>query len=405
MAMAPITKTGREGLDELQKYTLMPRLETGLRPASGWLNDVDLVVMANVDILATAEAAKVADDLADFVRRGGGLLIFLGSQTDTKSALDAYNALFFGNGTGPMPARLLEPVGLANERREGEHLLADDLSHPVLADFKAKAEPLRSARFFRHVKAELPPASGATVLLRYSGGDPAVVLGRFGEGLTALVTTSADGDWNTFYGKPDFPPLMQMLAYYLSPPADRSRNLAIGGTLAEPLTARQASARAELTGPPGLVRRAGQVPEPAVVAGLTPAPRREGHASSWPADRRTLLVSHDKLDRPGLYRLRVAGSSGVGAVEAALLEEEPAEYLYAVNPPARSEGDLASLDADLVAKTILGEGATMLRSDQVGQSRKELIGGTEVSRTLLYLVLALCLLETFLAQQFGHFRE
>ncbi len=164
------------------------------------------------------------------------------------------------------------------------------------------------------------------------------------------------------------------------------------------LTVRQASSPSELTGPPGLVRRPGQPPAPAVVRAVQPERRAPV------GDRRTHQVRVDGLDRPGLYRLRVAGAAGGAAAETALADEEPAEYIYAVNPPAGAEGDLASLKVDEIRK-IIGEDVTVLGSGEVGQSRKELIGGTEVSRTLLYVVLALCLLETLMAQRFGHFRE
>ena len=118
-------------------------------------------------------------------------------------------------------------------------------------------------------------------------------------------------------------------------------------------------------------------------------------------DRLTFLARADGLDRPGFYRLRVAGSTASQALETALLDEEPGEYIYAVNPPAESEGDLRSIDLTAV----MGGEENIVRPDQIGQKHAELVGGAEVSRTLLYIVLALCLVETYLAQRFGHFRE
>lgn len=415
LAFAPTVKPGLEEAEELKSYTLQPDVQPGLRPAPGWLNDVDLLVLANVDLSATAQNQQIADDLTAFVQRGGGLMIFLGKQIETARSIEAYNQLLYRDGKGVLPARLITAVG-SNERVNGEQFVMEDPNHPVLADFKAKQDSLKSPQFYRHIKAMLPAKTGARVLLKYDrSGDPALVVSHFGEGRVALITSSADGDWNNFYSKVDYLPLFNQLAYQLSPAADTTRNLMVGGALAEPLTADQARINAELALElPGTTVRPAMVDKPPVRS-LPREEREERKVSavedqtgSTTADRRQFLVRADNLDLPGLYVLKVAdvptGKDAAGRPLPADRTEQQSRFIYAVNTPAATEGELKTVAPDAI-REMLGSGAKILTPEDLVEARSDLLGGTEVSRTLLYIVLALCMLETVLAQRFGHFRE
>ncbi|MDD4890733.1 MAG: hypothetical protein PHU85_12485, partial [Phycisphaerae bacterium] len=265
------------------------------------------------------------------------------------------------------------------------------------------------------IKAEVPAKSGATVLLEYArSSDPAIILSKFGEGKVALITSSADGDWNSFYGKVDYLPLFNQLAYQLSPAADTTRNLLTGAALAEPLTADQARTKAELS----LELRGVTVKDMTdkLAPRVVPVEDRQGVQTQGTedltggtsADRRQFIARAEDLNLPGLVSLKVADvSPGLGPDGRPLPPdrvEQQSKFIYAVNPPALAEGNLRTFDVPAI-KTMLGKSAKVMTFEELGESRAQLLGGTEVSRTLLYIVLALCLLETLLAQRFGHFRE
>ena len=121
----------------------------------------------------------------------------------------------------------------------------------------------------------------------------------------------------------------------------------------------------------------------------------------------------EPLDVPGLYQLKVGQvASQLGPDNNPVPTdrlEQLSRFWYVVNPPAAEEGDLRTISdqavKDIMGKDSQGNQVAVLRPADLKNAKADLMGGSDFSRTLLYVVLALCLLETLLAQRFGHFKE
>jgi hypothetical protein len=275
----------------------------------------------------------------------------------------------------------------------------------VLEQFKAKPTMIPYNRVFRHIKAELPANSPATVLLKLADtGDPAIILSKFGQGHVALVTTSANTDWNNFGRHKTFVPLLQVLSFHLSPPMETYRTVDVGSPITELLTAEQAANPGEMQlALPGAMAP----PHPAPVT-IAPEARFAAGDAAAATDRRQYVARSGDLDQPGLYVLKTADVRPQADLDGKPLPvdrvEQLSRFIYAVNPPALEEGNLRSLDPKVISE-MLGGNIKVLTEKDVKQAATDTPGGGRLSQTLLYMVLALCLLEMLLAQRFGHFKD
>ena len=87
---------------------------------------------------------KALLDLAAFVRRGGGLLIFPGDNTNIQFYNDQMLAKY-----GLLPARLGATSGLADDQSQFAHLAGTPLEHPIVSVWgDPQSGDLASARIF-----------------------------------------------------------------------------------------------------------------------------------------------------------------------------------------------------------------------------------------------------------------
>jgi len=152
------------------------------------LEDYDAVLLCNLP--APRSAAVLALDR--FVRRGGGLVIFLGDHVESPVA---YRAAFDAPAGNLLPLRLETVLDAA---APGVGILRSGTS-PITSIFAdASAGPSEYAHFRRWVRGAELSADEATVAARYAdeAGSPAVVEARRGAGRVILFTTTADLDWN-----------------------------------------------------------------------------------------------------------------------------------------------------------------------------------------------------------------
>jgi hypothetical protein len=163
------------------------------------LTKIQTVVMANVDGPSAADARR----LADFVERGGGLMVFTGERIRPGStrALDSAG-LGAGEVSGPliaadMPWRL--------ERWESQHPVFRPFAVPEHGDLRRPA--------FTAIT-RIRPAEGVRVLAWFRGGEPALLERVKGRGKVLWFTTAANrawGDWPR--GRMYLPMIHQMVGY------------------------------------------------------------------------------------------------------------------------------------------------------------------------------------------------
>lgn len=147
------------------------------------LDKFDVVVLANTGGIDGSDARK----LANFVARGGGLLVFTGDDVTAEHC----HALA---GAGLIPGTL---KGIAEAKELPFRLKAWDERHPIFAAF---GDPQLGdlKRFGFHAHTILEPARGAQTLATWRDDQAAVVESTLGKGKIVWCTWTADrgyGDW------------------------------------------------------------------------------------------------------------------------------------------------------------------------------------------------------------------
>ncbi len=363
---------------------------------------VDLVVLAN----RVPRDERLLKTLREFVRDGGGLLVFTGDQVTHDTLNTAFHTddpanrlLPFAYGNAQVRERTGEKAnafGLDLEFQENPHPIAEPFTNVDADDWIKRMPPVIWGRM---PFIEPSPAEGGTdgggeepgqaqdgeVVLRFlrdvgdAGesklGPPAVVSSRFGEGRTVWVATSLDNGWlstSVLF----LPVLLEESAMYLTRPADAGRNLEVGGVLRASVPAE--AQRVRFAMPDG-----GEVSP----SRLTPEGSDAGRA----------VYRHGDVGRAGIWNLTYEVPTASG---------EPAKVTeaFAVNPDA-AEGNLgAATEKDLRDGIPPELDLKLLPSySDLGTELEEAREG-EISRYILWAVLGVLLLESFLALRFGRRR-
>jgi hypothetical protein len=328
------------------------RIVTEADLATAAWDELSIVALCNVSRLAP----EVWVQLAAFVERGGGLLVFGGDLIN----VEHYNRFGFADGHGVLPVRL-HPVQERPEDSPPElHFQADALVHPLVAEFAGEADSgLFSARVERYLPVEVPAGRGE-VVLRYTNDAPALVAGSYGRGRVVVCTTTANMDWTNLPGRGDYVSLMLNTVAYLVPRDRARRNVLVGERVFEPLTAAQSS----------LPMRVGSAETGIMEPSLVP-------------DGDGLAVSLGPIERAGAVLLSIGAETRVFAGNV-----DPEESFVATwDPPAlaRAVGPSARVVADP---------AGLVEQPASGRS-------TELAAVGLFLVMVLLLAETWMAMRFG----
>lgn len=351
-ALAPkVTETDTVVLDPV--IVTAPELSTEI------LSEYGMVALCNVNRLA----GETWQELRAYVADGGGLLIFLGELVDT----DHYNEFGFDGGTGLMPG------SISAAHRVGEngalHIAYDALQHPIVRDFDGHPQSgLFSARVLAYLPMEIDRRR-AEVVLRYTDGQPAVVASTSAGEKVVVVTTTANMDWTNLPAKGDYVSLMSSLAAYLVRQKGNQRNLFIGEFVREPLTARQTSMPLRVSFP----------------TAMNPArsSRVESAVPTLVPGEQLLTLSYGPIEHAG------AVSVSIGA----------AQRLFAVNVET-SESSLMALDQAALSSG-LGLPVRVAAGPEADGSKIVRAGSSDLAPTLLCVVVALLLMEMWMAMRFG----
>jgi hypothetical protein len=325
------------------------------------LSRFDCVAFANVGQFTDSEVRAVQG----FLRRGGGVIWFLGDQVDSQS----YNRVLYREGEGVLPVQLGSRVGDAEMRQTFVLFDPRDYAHPVIQPFRGATQGgLLTTKVFEYVRAELPEESSAQVALAYEGGDAAIVTAAVERGRVAVVTTSADIEWTNWPFWPSYVPIMNELVNYVVGDRDRDHSIAVGQTLASPV------APAALDAP--------------VTVQL---PGKQSVSRSMPPRDEVDYFLFDQTHQSGGYRVSFGPPLAT-------------EDLFAANVDPK-ESDLARIEPDELRELLPSWRFVYLTNWQAiasGQSSVTENRG-ELHRYLLVAALVLLFVESFLAWKFGHY--
>lgn len=325
------------------------------------LSEARVVVLANVPQLSEPQRRA----LEEFVRAGGGLLVFPGNRINSAW----YNTAFLAGGRGLLALPVVSLAGSLGPSGARASIVSQHYAHPALELFNdPRNGSLSDAEIWLwyRMRPEAAPREGEgapSVVATLDSGDPFLVEKKFGEGRVLQCAVPCDADWSNLPLRPVFLPLMQQLVTYLAARAEPPRNVDVGRSLVAFLPASEAGKKATLTDPEGKSH------EVLVV-------ERGGKA----------VVEFGPARRPGLYALEVPGRSAIHFV----VQTDPKESDLRRLSPAEIEAEARRLGASAVDSW-----AAYRRLDH----RRRY--GREIWPALLGAVVALLFLEVLLEQAFA----
>lgn len=343
----------------------IPRVITADDLSRADLSAFDVVILAGVPAFARSDGAR----LADFVEKGGGLLITASEDLDTE---------LYGAELGRVLPRALRGLKVVDpEAGVGSggivSLANPNLEHPVMEIFSGDSlGGLLSTRTTAYLLLQPGSDRPMTTLVEYDDGQPAIVEAEAGQGRVVLFTMSIDRELSDFAIRPAFVPLVRQVVLHL------------GHALGRP------DARVTVVGEPRMIA----VPRSAMALRVT-APN--GDETTWEkSELNSTTVRFDGTRLPGDYRVDV---SYTGTFEP--LEGER----FVANADTR-ESDLRPLSIEEATAMLLGtaEGATSAESSALARARAltgALSPQTIVGLLLLLMVLAFFVESVITAQRIG----
>ena len=318
------------------------------------LDSYQVVILCNVPALPDAFVQK----LQDFVRQGGGLLIFGGDRMQT----DNYNLKIAQSSPPMLPAPIRERK--LGPEANGEKIDKIDLTHPALQGFTdgILQESMKSARVWGYSRTSAP---GKSALITLANGDPLLLEQKLGAGRILFATSTADRDWNDLPVKTAYLPLIHGLTNYL---AGGKRGAMDGGI--------PVGATKEIFLPPSYVGKSLKITKPNKLEAEV----------SISANKDRSVATFQENDRAGIYRLSIPGGEEKGS---------GTPKLYAVNPP------FLESRLDEISQRELQEKLRPVQVDVIPVEALEKGGKrTDLALPLVGLLIVTLLLEGWLAQRF-----
>jgi hypothetical protein len=211
------------------------------------LGAFDVVALCNVAQFSPGEVTA----LEDFLKQGGGLVVFGGNQV----IADNYNRLLYADGKGLLPAAVGPAMGNAAKREKGFTFNPRGYRHPLVAEFRGESDPVQAgltqALTWQFYKLILPKDSDAQVALEFETGDPAVIEAPRRRGKVIQVATSADAGWTSWPLHNSYLPVMQQMILQAAAGRLEERNIRVGQPYDQSFAAAGASATATVTTPTG----------------------------------------------------------------------------------------------------------------------------------------------------------
>jgi len=355
-ALAPQDEASPRAMVQAEIVTESALLERDLAP-------YDCVLLCDVAQF-TASEARVLDG---YVANGGNLVFFLGPSV----LVDRYNEVLGGSGPADgesrrrlLPARLGPLVDKPVWRLDPM-----EYAHPIVRPFRGREEAgLLTTPVYQYIKATVPDNGDARIVLKTSTGDPLIVEEPIGRGRVVLVTTSADASWTDMPAWPSYVPIVHELLTFCVGGQLQQQNVRVGQLLIASLSSPTGKVPALLQGPDGRSRQLQLRPE--------------GDYS---------LLSYADTSISGIYTVRFG--SPIDTARS-----------FAVNVDT-IESDLTPLSVDQLRDEVWPGIPFVHETTWQDFSRQPTGPITRVESwpvNLLYLVLGLLFVETYLAWRFGY---
>ena len=200
-ALNPVRSEGQPSPSRFSyEKTTLEMLRAKLNPEPGQPR-VEYVVLPGVKSLPN----EVVSALQEYVRAGGGLMLFLGPGT---------SAIGFARLGELLPVQIGKSQTLGEEAA-GWHLERFDKAAAMFADFREPnsgnlALPEFTGRF------SITPVEGSSVAAQFEDGMPLIVTRQVGEGRVVLVNSSADTAWTDWQKHKTFVPWLHATARYVT---------------------------------------------------------------------------------------------------------------------------------------------------------------------------------------------
>lgn len=325
---------------------------------SEWLGnsipEADLTVLANVGGLRSEHVERVEQ----LVRKGMGLVLFPGDQTDAES----WNELLWKNGSGLSPARVM---GVLEEATAGLVVEFENAS-PLEMLTRITPEAMKRIAAEKTLELLVPSDEAVRVLARWDDVDrnPAVIERRFGRGRVLMFSTTCDRAWTDWPTEPTWL-----------------------------LSIRESGLRVADRGVPGLNLEAGQAIVVPVGSARSEDPEVLPPGSETPVP---LMVRSD--DGPRTLVHEATAVAGVYRVTWKDARNKTVTRQFAVNP-ATGESDLEALDPRRIDKLLGPMRPTITHHSDLDRLIEG--EGREIWRTLMTIALVMLLVESFLMVHVG----
>jgi hypothetical protein len=343
--------------------------------ASARMDDYDTIVLANVSDFADS----VAKNLEQYVRRGGGLMIFSGNKINPSFYNEQLSAKYH-----LLPATFGPPRGNADQDSEYFTLQDRELEHGIVSIWNdPNAGTLSSVRFYRahdlipvafkassaqkSKDAPLEEAGAPQTVVKFSHGTPAIIERTWGLGRVVMFASTADTAWNDFPVRPSFVPLIHRTLGALVQRQDEGLNVRVG----QKFVRRVASE---------LLDKEARVFKPRQTDALLDQ-RRIEMVNGWP------MLQYDATDLSGIYDVAVGDNRG-----ALRFAAQPDAMESSLDELSSEQKKLLSTVAHLVEWS---PNASL--KDQVTQSRS----GAEFWLPIVIIAMLVAGAETFLGQWFS----
>ncbi len=357
------------------------RVQTGVRPVEvpvsflqmsteDQLDEFPVIYLLDVSTLD----AKSITNLENYVRRGGGVAVFVGPQVST-----SFYRQWHDQGNFPVPLHRLD---VSSPILDGSGALVVE-DHPVFRVLLGEGNPfasqVRIQQFIRPIPNWEPDSQSATrILARLADGQPLAVERSLGDGKLVVFLTTLAPIWNTWAMQPSFVVVLLELQVYLNRQSLPAKSLVVGTPIDVDIDTAVKQRDVifvipDVNGERQTLRR-----QSTPLTSSAPALQR----ATLGVDVRDQLIG--RTDRPGFYEAWQRGITGELTVKR-----------YAMNVNTR-ESDLQLVEDEQLADALAGTQTRIFAADELTIGSED-GRGVPWSEYLMWGLLGLLLLEQAMA--------